>query len=275
MGIMAAERQKDREAMGKCLGVFDSGLGGLTVLGELLRQREYERYIYFGDTARVPYGPRDADTIRAFSLQDMRFLLSQGADELVVACNTITAVALDDLRAAAGVPVHGVIEPAAAAAVKATKNGQIGLLATQATVENGAYARMIAALDPAVRLAQQACPRFVTLVEAGAEPTDAAVIAACEEYLAPVRAAGCDTVILGCTHFPLLQSAIAAYFGPEVTLVNSSVELAGCIAGESGEREGAVSFFVSGDPAAFDGQRRRFLPALQSAPAQRVDIERF
>ncbi len=261
--------------MGKCLGIFDSGFGGLTVLKELLKKERFDRFVYFGDTARVPYGPRDADTIRAFALQDMRFLLSQGVDELVVACNTITAVALDAIRAAAGVPVHGVIEPAAAAAAAATKNGRVGLLATQATIDNGAYARSIRAQDPAIELTAAACPDFVTLVEAGLRSEDGAVAAACERYLAPVRAAGCDTVVMGCTHFPVLEPAIAAYFGPEVTLVSSGVEVAACMAGQSGCLAPRVDFFVSGDPAPFDEQRRRFLPGPWAEDARRIDIERF
>lgn len=258
--------------MGNCLGVFDSGFGGLTVLKELLKKNQYDRYVYFGDTARVPYGTRAADTIRAFALQDMRFLLSQGVDELVVACNTITAVALDAIRESAGVPVHGVIDAAAEGAVRQTKNRRVGLIATQATLQNGAYARAIRTLDPAIELSAAACPDFVTLVESGAASSDPAVIDACERYLAPIRAAGCDTVILGCTHFPVLQAAIAAYFGPAVALVSNGVELATRMTGESRTDAPKVEFFVSGPAAPFDAQRRVFLPQPHTAPAKQIDI---
>lgn len=258
--------------MGNCLGVFDSGFGGLTVLKELLKKNQYDRYVYFGDTARVPYGTRAADTIRAFALQDMRFLLSQGVDELVVACNTITAVALDAIRESAGVPVHGVIDAAAEGAVRQTKNRRVGLIATQATLQNGAYARAIRTLDPAIELSAAACPDFVTLVESGAASSDPAVIDACERYLAPIRAAGCDTVILGCTHFPVLHDAIAAYFGPNVALVANGVELATRMAGESRNHPPKVDFFVSGPVAPFDAQRRVFLPQPHTTPAKQIDI---
>lgn len=261
--------------MGKCLGVFDSGFGGLTVLKELLEKNQYDRYVYFGDTARVPYGTREVETIRAFSLQDMRFLLSLGVDEVVAACNTVTAVALDALREEANVPVYGVIEAAALAAVAATKNGRIGLLATQATIANGAYARAIAAMKPEAALVSVACPRFVTLVESGAAADDPAVMAACEEYLAPVREAGCDTVVMGCTHFPVYASAIAARLGAGVTLINSGAELAKTMPGQRRKAPPEPEFFVSGDPAAFDAGRRAFLPSLPAAPARRVDITEY
>ncbi len=271
----AKKQGRGNETMGKCLGVFDSGFGGLTVLKELLKTNQYDRYVYFGDTARVPYGTRDADTIRAFALQDMRFLLSQGVDELVVACNTITAVALNALRAAAGVPVHGVIDVAAEGAVRRTGNRCVGLIATQATIDNGAYARTIRALDPAVALTEAACPDFVTLVEAGAAASDPAVIAACERYLAPIRAAGCDTVILGCTHFPVLQDAIAAYLGPDIALVANGAELAARMTGERCPHAPKVEFFVSGPVAPFDAQRRVFLPQPYDGPARPIDITQY
>lgn len=259
--------------MGKCLGVFDSGLGGLTVLKPLLENGCFERCVYFGDTARVPYGTRDADTIRRFALQDARFLLSRGVEELVVACNTITAVALEDIRAQCAVPVCGVIDTAAAAAVAATRNGRIGLLATQATIDNGAYERALDGMG--MQLTQTACPQFVTLVEAGARPEDAAVRRACERYLAPVIAAGCDTVILGCTHFPVFEAAIAAALGPAVTLITNGVELAKRIKGERVYEAPQVEFFVSGDPVEFDARRRVFLPGPWPDAQRTADMETY
>lgn len=261
--------------MGKCLGVFDSGLGGLTVLKELLAENRYERYVYFGDTLRVPYGTRSAEEIRLFALEDMRFLLSRKVDETVVACNTITAVALDALRAESAVAVHGVIEPAVAAAVAATKNGRIGLLATQATLDNGVYGRVLRERMPSVAVTEAACPRFVTLAEAGVPAEAAAVAASCEEYLAPIRDAGCDTVILGCTHFPVYGSAIAAHLDAGVTLINSGAELARGMAGERRSSAPQVEFFVSADPSAFDARRREILPELQALPARRIDIAAY
>lgn len=261
--------------MGKCLGIFDSGFGGLTVLKELLRKNQYDRYVYFGDTLRVPYGTRDAETIRAFALSDARFLRSQGVDELVVACNTITAVALDELRADSGVPVHGVIEPAVKAAVAATKNGRIGLLATQATIDNGVYEHMLRGRMPSVALTAVACPQLVTMVEDGIPADSPMVVAACERYLASIRAAGCDTVVMGCTHFPVYEEAIAAQLAPSVSLINSGAELADTMAGESRRAEPEVEFFVSGDPVLFDAQRRRFLSLPYSASTRQIDITQY
>lgn len=273
--IMGLKRCRGNETMGKCLGLFDSGFGGLTVLKELLRKNQYDRYVYFGDTLRVPYGTRDAQTIRAFALADARFLRAQGVDELVVACNTITAVALDALRDECGVAVHGVIEPTVQAAVAATKNGRIGLLATQATIDNGVYERALRGWMPSVAMTAVACPQLVTMVEDGVSVDSPMVADACERYLAPVRAAGCDTVVMGCTHFPVYEAAIAAQLDSCVTLINSGAELAKTMAGESVTMAPEIEFFVSGDPAAFDAHRRRFLPELSSEPARQIDITQY
>ncbi len=262
--------------MGKSLGVFDSGFGGLTVLRPLLGNGQFDRFVYFGDTDRVPYGTRDADTIREFALADTRFLLSQGVDALVIACNTITAVALDAIREASGLPVYGVIAPAAAAAAKATKNGRIGLVATAATVRSGVYERAVHEIDPAAVMTQVPCPLFVNLVEYGfTAPGDPVTAAAAEHYLAPIREAGCDTVVMGCTHFPVIESAIRKELGEDVTLIDCGVELSKTIGSEPRGAAPAVELFVSGDPAPFDTQRRRFLPELGALPAQKIDITKY
>ena len=262
--------------MGKSLGVFDSGFGGLTVLRELLKDGRFDRFVYFGDTGRVPYGTRSAETIRAFALEDMRFLLAQGVDEIVIACNTITAVALDTVRRAAGVPVHGVVGPAAVAAAAATKNGRIAVLATDATLRSGVYERSLRAFAPSAALTEIACPLFVTLVEYGfTEPGDPVTAAACEHYLAPVRAAGCDTVVMACTHFPVIEPAIRRALGPDVTLIDSGVELARAMGCQPGKEIPKAEFFVSGDPAPFDVQRRVFLPGPWPERAEKIDITAY
>lgn len=262
--------------MGKSLGVFDSGFGGLTVLRPLLGNGQFDRFVYFGDTDRVPYGTRDADTIREFALADTRFLLSQGVDALVIACNTITAVALDAVREASGLPVYGVIAPAAAAAAKATKNGKIGLIATAATVRSGVYERAIHAIDPGAVMTQVPCPLFVNLVEYGfTAPGDPVTAAAAEHYLAPIRKAGCDTVVMGCTHFPVIESVIRRALGKDVTLIDCGVELSKTIDSEPRGTAPKVELFVSGDPTPFDTQRQRFLPELGALPAQKIDIAAY
>lgn len=200
------------------IGVFDSGLGGLTVTRVLLERLPAEDLLYLGDTARIPYGPRPEAEVRGFVLEVVDFMAARRAKALVIACNTATAAGLEAARATAPFPVLGVIEPGARAAAAATR-GRVGLLATEGTVRSGAYQRLLERMVPGVTVVAQACPRFTPLVEEGLSD-EAAVRAAVGEYLAPVRAAGVDTVILGCTHYPILAPWIAAYLGPGVALVD-------------------------------------------------------
>jgi glutamate racemase len=190
------------------LGVFDSGIGGLTVARALFERLPREAVIYFGDTARVPYGPKSPDTVRRYSAEILAFLLKRGVKAVVVACNTSTAHALTDLKERSPVPVVGVIEPGARAAVAATKTGVIGVIGTAGTIASGAYERAIKALRPDARVHGQACPLFVPLVEEGWFEHPAAELIA-REYLEPLKRAKVDVLVLGCTHYPLLKHTIA------------------------------------------------------------------
>jgi len=207
------------------IGVFDSGVGGLTVLRALQRALPGESFLYLGDTARLPYGTKSPGTIARYAMQAARVLVDRGIDSLVVACNTASAVALDDLRAALPeLEVTGVVEPGAAAAVASSKGGAIGVIGTESTIRGGAYAHAIARLSPGARVVGLPCPLFVALAEEGwtEGPIPEAVAHA---YLDPIKD-GIDTLVLGCTHFPLLAAAIAATVGPRVTIVDSAATTA-------------------------------------------------
>ena len=207
------------------IGVFDSGIGGLTVVRELMRQLPDESIIYFGDTARVPYGPKSPETVRRYSREITTFLAEQGVKAVVVACNTATAHALEALRAELPLPVIGVVEPGARAAVQATSDGEIGVIGTAGTVNSGAYERAIRALSPSARITARACPLFVPLVEEGWVDTAPTRLIA-REYLCPLASKHVDTLVLGCTHYPLLKSLISEVMGPDVRLIDSAEETA-------------------------------------------------
>jgi glutamate racemase len=207
------------------IGVFDSGLGGLTVASEIMRQLPAEGLIYFGDTARVPYGPKAPSTVRRYSREVAAYLEGQGVKALVIACNTATAHALTTLRAELRVPVIGVIEPGARAAVAATQSGNVGVIGTAGTIRSGAYERAIRELAPEARITARACPLFVPLVEEGWIDKEATRLVA-QEYLEPLRDAGVDTVVLGCTHYPLLKPVLADILGEGVRLIDSAAETA-------------------------------------------------
>ncbi len=205
----------------KPIGVFDSGIGGLTVVSALRALLPNEQIYYLGDTARVPYGGKSAATVERYSLEIAAMLLEEHCKTIVVACNTASALALPRLEEHSPVPVTGVIRPGAAAAVAATRNGHIGVIGTRATIKSRAYERAIRELDPALRVTARACPLFVPLIEEGwlqSPVTDAIV----REYLEPLVAEGVDTVVLGCTHYPLLRPAIQRFLGESVTLVDSA-----------------------------------------------------
>src|SRR4051812_4127255 len=201
------------------IGVFDSGIGGLTVVRELMRQLPQESVVYFGDTARVPYGPKSPDTVRRYSREIASFLLKQQAKAIVIACNTATAHALSVLREEFSVPVIGVVEPGARAAARATSGGRIGVIGTAGTVASGAYDRAIRAILPDARVVTKACPLLVPLVEEGwiDHPVTAQVA---REYLAPLMDEQIDTLVLGCTHYPLLKDVLCRALGRGVTLID-------------------------------------------------------
>jgi glutamate racemase len=248
------------------VGVFDSGVGGLTVLHECLVTMPHEDFVYLGDNARLPYGPRPLPEVRGFAREIAAYLAAQDVKLIVVACNTATSAALPNLQEELVVPVVGVITPEAHAAVQATRNRRIGLLATEGTVESGRYAELVHALDAGVELFPVPCPRLVPLIESDdpyAPETDAAV----REYAAPLKEAGVDTVILGCTHYPLIRPIFQRAFGRDVTLVFSAEETAREVAETMSRkgmenalaREGEYRFLTTGEAEAFRAMGRRFL----------------
>jgi glutamate racemase len=248
------------------VGVFDSGVGGLTVLHECLVTMGHEDFVYLGDHARLPYGPRPLDEVRGFALEIGAFLERQGVKLVVVACNTATSAALPQLQEELRVPVVGVIAPEAHAAVQATRNRRVGLMATEGTVAAGRYAELVHALDAGIEFVPVACPELVPLIEADeldSERCEAAV----REYAQPLKEAGVDTVILGCTHYPLLKWTFARVFGRSTTLVFSADETAREVAEtlakkgfeNSSSREGDYRFLTTGDPASFRAMGKRFL----------------
>jgi glutamate racemase len=207
------------------IGVFDSGIGGLTVVSEIMRQLPDEDVVYFGDTARVPYGPKSPKTVQRYSREITSFLEDQGVKSVVIACNTATAHALDTIRADFELPIIGVIQPGSRAAVRATRSGRVGVIGTQGTIASGAYQRAIREASERVNVAALACPLFVPFVEEGWLEHPATALVA-TEYLTPMAQRGVDTLVLGCTHYPLLKPIIAKSMGPDVTLIDSAQETA-------------------------------------------------
>ncbi len=256
------------------IGIFDSGVGGLTVQRAILDSVPGLDTVYLGDTARVPYGTKSAAVVTQYSLKNARFLLSQEIDLLVVACNTASAVALPALRAELRVPVLGVVEPGARAAARASRTGRLGVIGTQATVSSGAYQAALRAVRPDAAVVARACPLFVPLAEEGwTDPADEVVRAVAARYLAPLAAAAVDTLVLGCTHYPLLEAAIAAVL-PGVALFDS----ARSIAAEGRERLAPASgraaqhrFYVTDTPERFLAVAGRFL-GRAVADAEHVDV---
>jgi glutamate racemase len=245
------------------IGVFDSGLGGLTVLRSLIDLVPEADILYFGDTGRFPYGPKPADEVLKYALEIGDLLLDRGAELIVVACNSASAVALDALAERLPVPVVGVIEPGLVAAARATRNRRVGVVGTVGTIASGAYQRTGARLALGIELTCAACPGFVEFVEAGDVESDQVHVLA-RRLLEPVRAAGVDTVVLGCTHYPLLARTIGDVMGREVVLVSSADETAFAVRalrGAAGVTQGTPRrlFFTSGDVDTFRRLGTRFL----------------
>ena len=260
------------------IGVFDSGMGGLTVLHECLVTLPHEDFVYLGDGARLPYGPRPLDELRRFAAEIAGYLEGQGVKLIVAACNSATAAALPDLQRRLAVPVIGVLAPEAHAAVLASRNRRIGLLATEATVASGRYPELVAALDAGAEVFSVACPRLVPLIEAD-ETHGEELMDAVREYAVPLKEADVDTVILGCTHYPLIRPILQRVFGRGVTLVFSAEETAREVAEtlarkgiENDEgREGSYRFLTTGDPDLFRELGRRFLQ-LPIGRAEHVEV---
>ena len=261
------------------IGIFDSGLGGLTALREAVRLLPGRDIVYFGDTGRVPYGTRSAETITRYAVQDMRFLCSHGVDIVLAACGTVSSTALDTIRDEFSLPVIGVVEGAALAAVRATKNKKIGVIATGATISSGAFPHAIGGADASIAVTAVACPMLVPLVENGYIADDDPVTAlVLSDYLAPIRAAGCDTLILGCTHFPIIAGAIARAL-PGVTLISSGAEAAKQLAAEvppprPGET-GRIHCYVSDSVPGFARLASIFLGEAIEVEVTQVDIEQY
>jgi glutamate racemase len=260
------------------IGVFDSGVGGLTVLHECLVTLPHEDFVYLGDGARLPYGPRPLPEVQRFAREIGAYLEARGVKLVVVACNSATAAALPELQTERRVPVIGVIAPEAHAAVQATRNRRIGLLATQATVTSGRYEELVHALDAGAEVLSVACPRLVPLIE-GDDPFGEATAEAVREYAAPLKDAGVDTVVLGCTHYPLIRPILQRVFGRDVSLVFSAEETAREVAEtlarkrieNAAGREGSYRFLTTGDTEAFREMGRRFLQ-LPIGEVEHVEI---
>jgi glutamate racemase len=248
------------------IGVFDSGIGGLTVVRALTQRLPHENIVYFGDTARVPYGPKSPQVVREYAAQDVDFLISQGVKMVVIACNTVSAVALDVVQKRANVPVVGVILPGARGAVNATKKKRVGIIGTIATVNSGAYTNAIRQLNNDVQVFVQPCPLLVPLAEEGWIDHKATMMIA-REYLFPLKLEKIDTLILGCTHYPVLRSAIAAGVDAHVVLIDSGAAAALDVERVLDERNlrntskqrPNLQFHVSDVPARFAEVGERFL----------------
>jgi glutamate racemase len=259
------------------IGIFDSGLGGLTVARALIDLLPAEQFVYFGDTGRFPYGPKPADEVMKYAFEIADLLVERSVKMIVVACNSATAAALEALRERLDVPVVGVIEPGVRAASGATRTGRIGVIGTVGTVSSGAYQRAAAALPERITLTCAACPGFVEFVEAGDVDSDQVHVLA-ERLLAPVITARVDTLVLGCTHYPLLSRTIGDVMGPDVVLVSSAEETAFEVRDQLREHGAATPettdaphrFVTSGDVAQFLMLGARFLgPEVESVEAWR------
>ncbi len=244
----------------KAIGVLDSGVGGLTVVKEVYHHLPHESIVYFGDTARMPYGPRPHEEVRRFALEIIRFLQTQEVKMVVVACNSATAAGLSYYQEQLEIPVIGVIEPGARAALRKTRNGKIGVIGTPGTISSGAYDKVLRRLDNNLEIYSKACPLLVLIVENNLMNTPEACRVT-EEYLSSLLQAGVDTLILGCTHYPLIAGLIQQVAGEQVTLI-SSAEAIACNVKEHFARTGLINplnsnharhrYFVSGKPATFE-----------------------
>lgn len=265
------------------IGVFDSGLGGLTAVKELHQILPGENIVYFGDTGRVPYGNRSSETIMRYAMQDANFLLSKNVKMVIAACGTVSSVA-KDLGEKLNVPFTGVVLPTANAAVKATKNGRIGVIGTTATISSNSYKSAIEKISPEIKVFQQDCPLFVPLVENGfLSKDDIVVYTIVERYLKTLKDNEIDTLILGCTHYPILKEVISAVMGEKVVLIDSGKETALYSAKLLDEHKllnkedikGKCEFFVSDRVEGFSNIANLFLGSNIDRDVQRINIEHY
>ncbi len=266
------------------IGVFDSGLGGLTALRELARIMPEEDLVYFGDTGRVPYGSRSRNILVRYARQDVAFLRTFDPKAIVIACGTVSTTALDVLQAENDIPVFGVVEPAAHAAAQLTQNGRVGLIGTSASIRSGAYERALDALRPGAAVTARACPLLVPLVENGRfQPGDIVAETVVAEYLAPIKSAGVDALILGCTHYPHMKPIIGAYMGPGVSLVDVGEQCARWVKkqlewnGLRNQRPGAGRhrYYVSDSTEDFSALASVFLGEDVAAGVEQIDITAY
>jgi len=267
------------EMVEKPVGVFDSGVGGLTIVNQLFRILPQEDIIYFGDTAHLPYGSKSKEAVIRFSLDIANFLKAQKVKIIVVACNTASSFALSSLREKIEIPVIGVIEPGAQAAIDTTRNFKIGIIGTEGTIKSRAFEEALRKIDKNVKVFSRACPLFVPLVEEGwlDEPETSQIA---EKYLAPIKDEGIDTLILGCTHYPLLKELLSRIMGQEISLIDTAEATAKAVERKlkeknllrKGNRKAVYKFFVSDDPEKFLHLGRRFL-GKNIEKAERINLE--
>lgn len=262
------------------IGVFDSGVGGLTVARELMRQMPQEQIIYFGDTARVPYGSKSKETVISFSRQITKFLLTKDVKAIVIACNTASSFALETIRNELSIPVIGVIRPGAVAAAQTTQNGRIGVIATQGTINSEIYTRTLTEMNPELQVFEKACPLFAPLVEEG-WLYDSVTIEIAERYLNELQGYDVDSLVLGCTHYPLLRHTIQKVMGPDVTLVNPAFETAKYTKDvllknglECSKQMPNHKFYVSDGAEKFKSFANTILPC-EVEEAKGIDIEQY
>lgn len=266
----------------KAIGVFDSGLGGLTAVAELMELMPNEDIIYFGDTARIPYGTRSRETILEYARQDVDFIKRHDVKMIIAACGTVSSVVGGIKDFAGDIPFTGVVVPAVQAACAATRNGKIGVIGTAATIRSGAYGKAIRSIRQDASVIGNACPLFVPLVEAGmTDKNDIVVKTMTERYLEPIKREGVDTLILGCTHFPILREAIAEYMGENVTLISAGAQAAkftmNMLAGKnllsSRSEKGRVIYYTSDSAELFESNAQAFLGSSVNGEVRKITID--
>ena len=264
------------------IGVFDSGLGGLTTVKKLAELLPCEDIIYLGDTGRVPYGSRSRETIVKYAHQDAAFLVGFDIKAMVIACNTACSAAFSEIDDSYDIPVYEVVMPPARAAARLTRNKKIGVIGTAATIRSGAYEAALNEIAPELIVFSAACPLFVPLVENGrTDPNDVAAATIAEDYLSPLREADIDTLIMGCTHYPLLRGVISQIMGPGVRLVDSGAETAMLVAGDvfsrgieaDGGAKGTIKFFVTDSADGFSSLASRFMESDVNGMVEQVRLE--
>lgn len=263
------------------IGIFDSGLGGLTCVKKVMELLPGEDIIYFGDTGRVPYGTRSAETVIKYVRQNIRFLKSFDIKYIIIACGTASSAALPLIQEEWDVPIAGVLEPTCAAAARATRNNKIGVLGTQGTIRSGKYEELLKKINPEIQVVNKACPMFVPLVENGYLDTEVTEMIV-EEYLLPLKEDGVDTLVLGCTHYPLLAPVISRIMGEEVTLINAGAETAVFAKAYleekqllGGKKQGTARYYVSDGVEGFTSLAGMFLEKEIEGDVEMIAIEKY